>query len=218
MVSNSQNSTSLSSTYKETSIKHRPIPSIMSSSSSSSSLSSSLHLYSVQKSSLPPKKRLPPSKQPRVYKVKPIHFKELVQQLTGAPGYQQITATTTVATSTNRRLLSFTPPTLQLHNLPSTRPSSSYAADHHSVPGAAVNYWNAQLLEGESTMGGAMGLMGAEGLMMESGSSGVGADFFGDLSLSPGFQAWCSAFALSSPGGVDLSNMQEQQRAAVNFN
>ncbi|KAL2906496.1 VQ motif-containing protein 29 [Bienertia sinuspersici] len=52
------------------------------------------HLYSVNQSSKIMKKpqALAPSNtapQPKVYKVKPIHFRELVQQLTGAKPHQQ---------------------------------------------------------------------------------------------------------------------------------
>ncbi|GAB4846866.1 hypothetical protein Ancab_025874 [Ancistrocladus abbreviatus] len=225
MVSFSQNSISSSSTFEEKAIKHKPVSSIMSSSSSSS------HLHSVQKSSPPSKSSkksaaadqlLPPaSKQPRVYRVKPIHFRQLVQQLTGAPEFQQPTTTTT------KRLQTIAPPTLQLDFLPSARAASSYsytapgggggAAGHvDQEPAAeAVDCWNASgVLEQET---GALRLKRSEGSIVDSSGNGTGTDFLGGLSLSPNFQAWWSTFALLSPGSLDLSNTQDQQRTTINF-
>ncbi|GAB2282724.1 hypothetical protein Dimus_017263 [Dionaea muscipula] len=91
------------STYEDVprSSTNRQIQSSSSSSSSSAAASSLQHLHSIQKSTskhaavllnkkpAAPDLQPPVSKQPKVYKVEPIHFRELVQQLTGAPEYQR---------------------------------------------------------------------------------------------------------------------------------
>ncbi|GMH06350.1 hypothetical protein Nepgr_008190 [Nepenthes gracilis] len=109
MVSYSQLSRSSSSTHEETT-KRKPIP-------------SSIPLRSIQKSSPPSKSSKktalseppPAAKHPQVYKVKPIHFRELVQKLTGAPEFQP-----------PRRLQGVVPPALPLgsHGLPAARGGS----------------------------------------------------------------------------------------------
>ncbi|GMH24579.1 hypothetical protein Nepgr_026422 [Nepenthes gracilis] len=178
MVSFSQNSSSSFCTC-QASMKQKPIT------------SSSLHLHSIHKPSppsKPPKKPALPqqpgaAKQTKVYNVKPKHFRELVQQLTGAPEFQRPT----------RRLQSFAPPTLQC--IPAAPAVSSYiATSGYGVDQLALR--NAAFpmeMMGETLrtkQNEKISESGAEGLIM------VGTE--GSVCLSPGFQTWC-ALSLLSP-------------------
>lgn len=127
--------------------------------------------------------------QPKVYKVKPIHFRELVQQLTGAPAQAQAQAQTQAQTQAqNRRsnLQSIAPPPLPVHH------------NHHQV-GVQNQTHNMSITQQQAPADQKPSLFG-------------GFDSTTELTLSPNFQAWF-AFAMLSPGAATVSQME--QRALV---
>ncbi|XP_021717966.1 uncharacterized protein LOC110685754 [Chenopodium quinoa] len=152
-------------------------------------------LHSVHKSSakimkVKPLSALGPSgpPQPKVYKVKPIHFRELVQKLTGAQPelLQQPTSYSRPQARPRRSNLQVVaPPPLPLHphqlQLNSQTDLTSFS--EKQVP---CKVEQDQKPFSEKTM-----------------QNGVGTT---ELILSPNFQAWFS-FAMLSPGSAALSQI-----------
>lgn len=124
--------------------------------------------------------------QPKVYKVKPIHFRELVQQLTGAPAQAQAQAQAqTQAQNRRSNLQSIAPPPLPL------RPN------HHQV-GVQNQTHNMSITQQQAP---------AEPADQKPSLFG-GFDSTTELTLSPNFQAWF-AFAMLSPGAATVSQMEQ---------
>lgn len=124
--------------------------------------------------------------QPKVYKVKPIHFRELVQQLTGAPAQAQAQAQAqTQAQNRRSNLQSIAPPPLPL------RPN------HHQV-GVQNQTHNMSITQQQAP---------AEPADQKPSVFG-GFDSTTELTLSPNFQAWF-AFAMLSPGAATVSQMEQ---------
>ncbi|KAI9165803.1 hypothetical protein LWI28_020793 [Acer negundo] len=138
-------------------------------------------LRSVRKSPTKPWKKpaiapLPPTR-PRVYKVDPVNFRDLVQKLTGAPEFLQ----------QPQRLRSVAPPPLSIGATPSSFTSASPAA---TTPFSAL-YKELMMSELTPDTKPTQKMMMSDWSMM-SNSIGLG--------LSPASHNWCTS--LLSPGAL----------------
>lgn len=142
-------------------------------------------LRSVKKTPSKPWKKpaiapLPPTR-PRVYKVDPMNFRDLVQRLTGAPEYQ------------SPRLRKVAPPPINVQMTSATTVTSQPAAPPLSPFSALYK----DLMTTETTPQ-KMNMVSDWGLM----SNSLG------LSLSPSSRNWCSSsYPLLSPG--TLSSLEQ---------
>ncbi|XVF15402.1 hypothetical protein REPUB_Repub09cG0149800 [Reevesia pubescens] len=158
-----------------------------SSSSSSKASQPSFHasLHSVRKPLAKPWKKpiapLPPPTPPKVYKVDPINFRDLVQKLTGSPefmsqSHHQTSSTTSQLQLPHQRLQTVAPPPLHFAASPLSR--AEVSAPLHLVSGLDHTKTQNQKFSDNYAM--------------------ITPNSFG-LNLSPSSYNWC-AFPILSPG------------------
>ncbi|EXC12630.1 hypothetical protein L484_013008 [Morus notabilis] len=188
-----------------------------SSPSSSSKPQSSLpyyasSLHSVRKAPAKPWKKpvapLPPTP-PRVYKVDPINFRNLVQRLTAAPEFQL--AATAAADNSPRRLQTLAPPPVQTTPLITVNMSRNTLAMpsevlHRPLPAKASSSLSNVYKEFSEAFDHNNKL--PQNMMIKGSETTLSSTTFLGLNLSPSSNShnWCS-FPLLSPG--TLSSLEQ---------
>ncbi|KMT09861.1 hypothetical protein BVRB_6g128350 [Beta vulgaris subsp. vulgaris] len=129
--------------------------------------------------------------QPKVYKVKPIHFRELVQKLTGAQPQLLINQATSQQPPRYRRsnLQSVAPPPLPIHP---HQLQLQLQTDQNNL--SDKKQVSCKVEQDQKSF--------SDKKMQD----GVGTT---ELILSPNFQAWFS-FAMMSPGAANISQMEQK--------